>query len=88
MRDTEPDLIPKNELVFDTFEDMVAVLQATTHNEPERSGDYCVLVSREENLYVLNFQYAKYCDRNDVVFMDREVFYDYIEKGTKENEDD
>ena len=82
--------VPENELVFDTFEDAMAVLKATTHNEPDRTGDYCVLVSREENLYVLNFLYAQNCDRNDVVFMSRDVFdgYYYNKLHDEENEDD
>lgn len=91
MRQYEPDLIPKNELVFDSFEDCMAVLKATTQNEPDRTGDYCVLVSREENLYVLNFLFASGCDRNDVVFMDRGEFDDvyiprFLVEGDKDGE--
>ena len=91
MRQSEPDLIPKNELVFDSFEDCMAVLKATTQNEVDRTGDYCVLVSREENLYVLNFQYSNHCDRNNVVFMDRDEFEDvYVPRFLVEgnNEED
>ena len=36
--------------------------------------DYVVMVSREENLYIINYIYAQYSDRNYVVFMDREEF--------------
>lgn len=91
MRQHEPDLIPKNELVFDNFEDCMAVIKATTPNELGRIGDYCVLVSREENLYVLDFLYASGCDRNDVVFMDRCEFEDtyvprFLVEGDKDEE--
>ena len=36
--------------------------------------DYVVMLSREENLYIINYLYSKYSDRNDVVFIDREEF--------------
>lgn len=36
--------------------------------------DYVVMISREENLYIVNYLYAQYSDRNYVVFMDRDEF--------------
>lgn len=36
--------------------------------------DYVVMISREENLYIVNYLYAQYSDRNDVVFMNRDEF--------------
>jgi hypothetical protein len=36
--------------------------------------DYVVMISREENLYIINYLYAQYSDRNDVVFMNRDEF--------------
>lgn len=36
--------------------------------------DYVVMLSREENLYIINYIYSQYSDRNDVVFIDREEF--------------
>lgn len=36
--------------------------------------DYCVLLSKEEDLYIINYEYAPYSDRNCVVFMDKEEF--------------
>lgn len=36
--------------------------------------DYVVMLSREENLYIIDYLYSQYSDRNDVVFMDREDF--------------
>lgn len=36
--------------------------------------DYVVMLSREENLYIINYLYSQYSDRNDVVFIDREEF--------------
>lgn len=46
--------------------------------------DNCVLLSKEEDLYIINFEYSQYSDRNNVVFMDREEFdtkyYEIIEE--------
>lgn len=36
--------------------------------------DYVVMISREEDLYIVNYLYAQYSDRNYVVFMDRDEF--------------
>lgn len=34
--------------------------------------EYVVMISREEDLYIVNYIYAQYSDRNYVVFMDKE----------------
>ena len=36
--------------------------------------EYVVMISREEDLYIINYLYAQYSDRNDVVFMPRDEF--------------
>lgn len=36
--------------------------------------EYVVMLSREEDLYIVNFEYSQYSDRNDVVFLNREEF--------------
>ena len=36
--------------------------------------DYVVMISREEDLYIINYLYAQYSDRNDVVFKARDEF--------------
>ena len=47
--------------------------------------DYVVMISREENLYIINYLYAQYSDRNGVVFMDREEFdTDYYQMTDEE----
>ena len=48
--------------------------------------EYCVMLSREEDLYVINYEYAQDSNRNDVVFMPRDEFeMKYVEIV---NEDD
>ena len=42
--------------------------------------EYCVLLSKEESLYIINYEYSEYSDRNNVIFMDRGTFENkYIE---------
>lgn len=36
--------------------------------------EYCVMLSREEELYVINYEYSEYSDRNNIVFMQRDEF--------------
>lgn len=41
--------------------------------------EYVAMISREEDLYVVNYEYAPDANRNNVVFMDREAFdFNYI----------
>ena len=42
--------------------------------------EYCVLLSKEESLYIINYEYSEHSDRNNIIFMDRAIFEDkYIE---------
>ena len=53
---------------------------ATTITEILMNNDYVVMISREEQLYILNVVWSADCNRNDVVFMDRGEFEEkYIE---------
>ncbi len=36
--------------------------------------NYVVMLSREEELVILNFEWVPNADRNDIVFMSREIF--------------
>lgn len=42
--------------------------------------EYCVMLSREEDLYIIDFEYSKYSNRNNVVFMSREDFEQKFEE--------
>lgn len=42
--------------------------------------EYCVMFSREEDLYIINYEYSEYSDRNNIVFMSKDEFEEkYIE---------
>lgn len=38
------------------------------------NGHYVVMLSREEQFWVVNYIYSDRCNRNDAVFMSREDF--------------
>lgn len=46
--------------------------------------EYCVMLSREEDLYIIDFEYSEFSDRNNVIFMDRETFEQKFEEIVKE----
>ena len=47
---------------------------------------YVVMLSKEENLLILNYTYSQYANRNDVVFMSHEEFDDkYYEMDENRN---
>ena len=58
-----------NELAFDT-----ADAAFETVRQMLTSGHYVVLLSREEQLWVVNWEYSDLCNRNDVVFMPIDEF--------------
>lgn len=58
----------KNEIAFHNKENALKVAEILVEE------DNCVLLSKEEDLYIINFEYSQYSDRNNVVFMDREEF--------------
>ena len=68
----------KNELAFESCENCMAVARILVE---ERN---VVLISREENLWILNFEYSHNSNRNDVVFMSQEEFYEQYEEQNDE----
>lgn len=73
----------KNELVFKSFENCMAVTKAILE---ERS--YAVMLTREEEYFVLDYVYADGADRNEVAFMERaELDEKYCEKVEDDESD-
>ena len=75
-------LLPE-EIALNTYEDVAAILPTLVNN------GYAVMVTREEDLWIVNYIYA--CDiscnqpnRNNVVLMDRESFYETIDNSNSE----
>jgi hypothetical protein len=59
----------EGELAFDT-----AAAAFETVRQMLTAGHYVVMLSREEQLWIVNYQYSDTCSRNDVVFMSQEDF--------------
>lgn len=63
-----------NEIAIKDKERAFAVAEALLEE------DYVVMISREEQLYIINYIWSDTCDRNDVVFMSREEYEEQIIK--------
>lgn len=70
----------KHELAFASCENCMQVARILV----EESN--VVLISREENLWILNYEYSHNSDRNDVVFMSQEEF-DELQYGEQNDEE-
>lgn len=70
-----------NELAFFNEDEALQVAAILMRN------DYCVLLSKEEDLTVINYEYSQYSNRNDVVFMNVEEFDSKYYKVENEEND-
>lgn len=68
----------KNEIAVSDKESAMKIANILVDEE------YCVMLSREEDLYIINFEYSEFSDRNNVVFMDREDFEQRFKEIIKE----
>lgn len=73
-------MIGEGELVFETPE---AAFE--TVRQMLTSGHYVVMLSREEQFWIVNYLYSDLCNRNDVVFMSREEFEEKFCEVTDED---
>lgn len=60
-----------NEIAFETAEAALSTAKNTVEG-----GNYVVMLSREETLWILNYEWSETCSRNDMVFMSYDEFYD------------
>lgn len=75
-------VISNKEIAVHNYESVVSIVN-TLLNE-----GYVTMVSREENLYIINYLWSEHCDRNDVCFNYRENVEDYIYNISTENEEE
>ena len=68
----------KNEIAVSDKESAMKIANILVDEE------YCVMLSREEDLYIIDFEYSEFSDRNNVVFMNREDFKQKFEEIVKE----
>lgn len=72
----ELELIPQEEIACHSYEDAAKIAEILLRN------GYCVMISEEENLFIVNYIWSERgADRNDVVFCDRGLYDDYIWKS-------
>lgn len=72
-----------NELVFTTREVAIEVAKILLDE------NYVVMLSNEEELTILNYEWSEWGDRNDVVFMSKDAYYteqDEMCKSCREEE--
>ena len=67
--------IPSNEIAVHSAADALKIAEVLANDE----NNYCVLISREEDLWIINYVWARYADRNEVVFMSRDDYEDECE---------
>lgn len=66
--------LTNHEIAVNNLEDTLKLVQVLTNQ------NYITMVSQEENLYIINYIYSPTCNRNDVVFQDKEVIEEEIFK--------
>lgn len=64
--------ITDNEIAVKCYDDAIAIAEILMANH------YVVMLSKEENIYIVNYIYSIDCDRNDVAFIEREKIEDMI----------
>lgn len=64
----------KHEIAFDNHENGMAVARMLLEEH------YVVMLSYEENLLIVNYEYSTYSDRNDIVFMRKDEYEELEDK--------
>lgn len=64
----EEGFIPREEIACHSFEDAAALQKILVEN------NYVVMLSREEQLWIVNYIWSPTADRNDVIFYDRSMY--------------
>ena len=63
--------ITDNEIVCKSYSDALSLAEILLNN------GYVVLISKEEKLFIVNYEWSsRDADRNDVIFLNREKFED------------
>lgn len=60
--------LTKNEVAVKTYSDALSLAEILLNN------NYVVMISKEEHLYIVNYEWSERSDRNDVIFINRDIF--------------
>lgn len=74
--------VSENEIALNSEKDAFEIAHILLEN------DYVVMISKEEDLTVINWEYSKWANRNDMIFRSREEYEweEYEETKADENE--
>ena len=65
--------VTDNEIAVDNLADAITIQEVLLKQ------DYVVMISKEEQLYIINYIWSSHnADRNDVCFQDREIVEEFI----------
>lgn len=70
------------EIAIHNYENAIAIVKILLDE------NYIPMISKEENLYIINYLWSEHCDRNDICFNYRENVEDYIYNIPTENEEE
>lgn len=76
--------LPKNEIAVDTYEQACTLAKILLDNRN------AVMITMEEQLYIVNWEFSWLSDRNDVIFRSREdwEYEEMIERREAEKEEE
>lgn len=76
--------LPKNEIAVDTYEQACTIAKILLDNRN------AVMITMEEQLYIVNWEFSWLSDRNDVIFRSREdwEYEEMIERREAEKEEE
>ena len=76
--------LPKNEIAVDTYEQACTIAKILLDNRN------AVMITMEEQLYIVNWEFSWLSDRNDVIFRSREdwEYEETIERKELEREEE
>jgi len=76
-------MIPEQEIVFKKSENALRFMEMLADEK-----EYITMLSREENLYIVDVIWAPSADRNYVVLMQRDVFEEHFNEIISDEDED
>lgn len=72
--------LPTNEIAIINWDDASKIIPALLNS------DYAVMVTLEEDLFIINYEWVNNADRNDMIFRNRGDYeYEQMKEMEKEN---
>lgn len=71
-------IVPEAEIAVDNYEDAIEIVRVLLNN------NYCVMLSKEDSLYIISYVWTAFADRNEIAFMSRDDFEDAMFSASTE----